>query len=150
MATIRPNVNAPDDQVRYCLGSVVFELAPGGEFETDDRAAIADAAAHPWLDVELPQAEELSEAYVSKSVPYEDDVLAAPNSQAFDPDKVHEMQMERERDIAARTAIDAGLDQGEVVEAGGVNLTHAAAEEDAERPVEDDDKSSDDDPKENE
>jgi len=145
MATIRPNDNAPEEQVKYCLGSVVFELAPGGEYETDDRAAIADATAHPWLEVELPRLEELSQEYISKSVPYEDDVLAAPNSQAFDPDKLHAMQMEREREVLARTAIDAGLDQGEVVEEGGVNLTVAAAVEDAP----DAEETSDDEPKEN-
>lgn len=129
MATIRPNENAPDSPVKYLLGSVEFDLSPGGEYETDDRTAISDASVHPWLDVELPVSEELSVERTSKSVPYADDVLAAVNSQAFDPDKVHEMLMNRQRENDARVAIEAGLDQGESVEEGGVAVTLAAAEE---------------------
>ena len=126
MATIRPNDNAPDEQVKYCLGSVDFDLGPGDEYQTDDRAAIADASAHPWLEVEVPQVQELSEARASRSVPYEDDVLAAVNSEAFNFEKIKAEQEARAEVIESPVAIQAGLDQGKPVEEGGVAVTLAA------------------------
>ena len=137
MATkITTNDHAPDDKVKYCLGSVDFELAPGDEYETTSRAAIADANAHPWLTVVSDPELELSVEYKSKSVPYEDDVLSAPNSQAWDADKLREYQEAHGLEAAQPVAIESGLDQGKAVEEGGVAVT-LAADDSADEPAKD-------------
>src|SRR4051794_36556247 len=110
MATIRPNDNAPAEDVKYLLGNAVVDLAEGGTYETDDRYVIAAAEAHPWLAVEFPDAEELGEVRVSKSVPYSEDVLAAPNSKAFDYDALLDEQKTQQAVLDSRLAVDAGLD----------------------------------------
>lgn len=128
MATIRPNDNAPDEAVKYIFPLEAFDLVPGDEFKTDDRNTLSAAEAHPWLDVEYEEFPELSETPARKGVPYEDDVLTSPNSIAFDPEEVLKARAEFQAIDDSRTALDAGLDQGEVVEKGGVAQTLAADE----------------------
>lgn len=126
MATIRPNDNAPDEQVKYCLGNVDFDLGPGDGYETENRTVMADASAHPWLSVEIPQVDEVVVERPSKSVPYEDDVLAAPNTKVWDTEAAKAAAVDAQREVAAALAVQAGLDQGEPVKEGGVAVTLAA------------------------
>ena len=128
MATIRPNDNAPSDSVKYIFPLETFDLAPGGDFETDNRNTVAAAQSHPWLEVEIIQPEELASDRESRSVPYEEDVLAAPNSIAFDGDEVRRARGEQGEISAPRLAVESGLDQGEAVEHGDVAVTLAADE----------------------
>lgn len=130
MATIRPNDNAPADSVKYIFPLETFDLAEGGEYETDNRNTLAAATSHPWLEVEYATVDELSEDWVRKSVPYEEDVLAAPNSVAFDAEAVEAAKRLNATVDEHPTAIQSGLDQGEVKEVGPVNVTLAADEAD--------------------
>jgi hypothetical protein len=139
MATIRPNDNAPSDAVKYIFPLETFDLAPGGEHETEDRNTLSAAEAHPWLEVEYPEIEELAVTRGSRSVPYSEDVLAAPNSQAFDVEAVRAALPDDQRWLPA-TAVEASLDQGEVVQEGGVALTLAADEAQDDEPANDDEK----------
>ena len=129
MATIRTNDNAPADSVKYVFPLETFDLAPGGEFETKNRDTIASAHSHPWLVVEEETVDELGGGdWERRSVPYEEDVLAAPNSKAFDVEAI-KADREEQRDVVVNhTAIQAGLDQGESVEVADVAFTVAADE----------------------
>lgn len=126
MATIRPNDNAPSGEVKYIFPTETIDLDSGGTHETDSRAVLAAAEAHPWLTVEYPEVEEISVTRQSRSVPYEDDVLAAPNSIAFDPDEIRKAEEAKAEGYAAPLAVEAGLDQSEEEEVAGTNVTLAA------------------------
>lgn len=129
MATIRPNDHAPSEEVKYVLPSATFDLASDGVYTTDDRRVLSDAEVHPWLEVEYPPADELSQTRESRSVPYEEDALSAVNSVAFDTDEVAKARLE-ENDTEP-TAIESGLDQGEEAESGdGRVATSLASVED--------------------
>lgn len=53
MPKITPSDLAPDTEVFYGLGqSDGFSLAPGEEYATDAPDVVANALAHPWLEVE--------------------------------------------------------------------------------------------------
>jgi len=128
MATITTNDYAPDEKAKYILPLETFDLGPGDSFETTNRNTISNAEAHPWLAVEYPEYDELSEGgRESKSVAPEDDVLSAENSLAFDPDQVRKDNAESQ--VTAPTAIEAGLDQGESVEVKDIAVTLTAADE---------------------
>lgn len=123
MATIVPSQEAPSEAVTYSLANETFELDAGGSFETDNRAVISNANAHPWLEVEedpalVTDAEDESDYDPSK------DALSAENSIAFDP-----VEVAKAREEAASSqpvAIEAGLDQDEPVEVGDTAVTLAA------------------------
>lgn len=134
MATIRPNDHAPSDEVTYTLPGATFELAPGGSYESDDRVVLSDAEAHPWLEVEYPVLVDESESRESRSVPYEDDALSAPNSLAFDPDAVAKAHADEV--VTNPTAIDSGLDQGEPAESGDGRVATSLASADEVEAVE--------------
>lgn len=130
MATIRPNDNAPAEDVKYIFPTATFDIASGGSYETDDRAILSAAEDHPWLDVEYPEVpEEVAVTREPKSVPYQDDVLAAVNSKAFDLDLVRQAEEEKTAVFADHLAIQAGLTQTEPVTEGGIDQTLAAADE---------------------
>jgi hypothetical protein len=130
MATIRPNENAPAEEVHYVLPTVEFDLDAGGSFETDDRAALSAAADHPWLEVEYPEVAAEVYSAPSKSVPYRDDPFSEFNDFSNDPARVEETERSKYSGTVAPLAVDAGLDQGEVVTADErVDLTLAAAAE---------------------
>lgn len=140
MATIRPNDNAPAEEAKYILPTVTFDLAAGGSFETDDRAALAAAEAHPWLEVEYDAAEEANYSRPERSVPYNQDYLSAVNSVAFDMEAVREAEEAKLGVEAQPLAVDAGLDQDKLKTVGRgdqkVSLTLAADE--AAAPADDD------------
>ena len=130
MATIRPNDNAPAEDVKYIFPTVTFDLSSGGTYETDDRSALAAALAHPWLTVEYPAAEEAAFTRVSGSVLPKDDPFSAlyegdTANAAFDPEKVREAELAKADNLVQPIAIDAGLDQSEPVVEGGVAETLA-------------------------
>jgi hypothetical protein len=128
MATIRPNDNAPAEEAKYIFAAATFDLAPGGSYETDDRSLLSDAEIHPWLEVEYPEVDEAAYARESKSVPYEDDALAAVNSVAFDADEIRKVEEAKQQVVESRLAVQAGLAQTKPVEVAGVAVTLAADE----------------------
>ena len=143
MATIRPNSNAPDGEAKYILPTATFDLAAGGSFETDDRVALADAEAHPWLEVDYNIDEQPQFFSGTNAVAYEDDYLSAPNSVAFDPEAIRQVEEEKRGVVSTPTAINAGLDQGVKNPRGSnrfVNETLAADAADNDKPRKGEDK----------
>jgi hypothetical protein len=138
MAKIVLSDIAPEGHTKFTLGADEVE-AP---FETNDPVLISNARSHPWLLVEDEEGAAQPPSYVNTLSPSEDS-LSAVNSIANDPDEVRKALEERGLTAVARTAIDANLDQNEVVELNGVALT-VAAEEDAEPVVEGREPSGDD------
>lgn len=122
MAKIVLSDEAPQGEaVTFSLGNAEPFQAP---HETDDQVLIASAAVHPWLEVERDAEEEFAVEAPEQHIKPADDALSAQNSVAFDPDEVA-----KAREEAAEVnpvAIDAGLDQSEPVETGGVAETLAA------------------------
>lgn len=118
MATISPNDYAPSESFKVILPTATFDLDPGGSYETEDRVAISDAEAHPWLQVKHPEEVELSVQRAEKSVPYADDYLSAPNSKAFDADEIRKIEEAKASDTGTPLAVEAGLDQDKSVTSG--------------------------------
>lgn len=130
MATIRPNDNAPAEEVHYTLPTAEFDLGVGDSYESDDRAVIEAAQDHPWLEVEVPVLE--AEVYTrpSKSVPYQEDPLSEFNDFSNDPARVEETERAKYSATVAPLAVESGLPQTEVVRQDDrVDLTLAAADE---------------------
>lgn len=124
MAQIVPTKEAPNDAVVYQLPAAEFALGQGDSFETEDRAVLSDASAHPWLEVKYPKSEAAVPTFRPDSVAREDDVLAAQNSEAFDTEAIR-------RDAAveasvAPLAVEPTLDQNKKVTEGGFARTLAA------------------------
>lgn len=128
MATILPNDNAPTESVKYLLGNAEFDLAGGGSYDTDDRLVLSAAEAHPWLKVEYPEVDESLFVTESRTVPYEDDVLSAANSVAFDPAEIKKVEEAKRLGYEQPLAVDSGLDQGTPKKSGPVAVTLAADE----------------------
>lgn len=140
MATIRPNDNAPAEDVKYIFPTVTFDLAPGGSYDTEDRDAMAAAEAHPWLEVEYPVVEEAGVTRVSRSVPPAEDPYSAqyagPGANAaFDPEKVREAEAAKAEASVQPLAVESGLDQSEAVEEGGVAETLAVERDETPAPL---------------
>lgn len=131
MATIRPNENAPEQEVHYSLPTVDFDLSGDGSYETNDRQVITDALVHPWLAVEFDEVDTVVYQRPEKSVPYKDDVLSAFNSKANDPEEVRKTEEAKYSETAQPLAVEAGLDQGtaEVID-NRVAVTLAAEDSD--------------------
>ena len=128
MAKIVANEHAPAEELVYSIPGAEFSLKQGGSYETSDQAVLVEALAHPWLSVEYDEAEQAVPAWRDDTLSAEEEALAAGNSEAFDPEAI-----KRDREAVLgdgtdydATAIDAGLDQDEVHEAGGVATTFAA------------------------
>jgi hypothetical protein len=141
MATISSNDHAPSEKVHYSFAGAEFDLEPGGTYETTDLDALENAAAHPWLKVEFPQAAVEGGVYVGEALSPKDDPMSRVNSVANDPDAVRKALEERFGSEATvkPVALDAELDQGkEHFEGKGdrkVAETLAAAEKQDEREV---------------
>lgn len=123
MAKIVASDEAPKGKFRFSLANEEIEKLP---YKTDDAVVLANAEAHPWLTVEREAVEELAEqGDPFPQVKAEDDALGHLNSVANDPKAVRDALVER--GASAPVAIDAGLDQNEVVETkSGVAETVAA------------------------
>jgi hypothetical protein len=125
MAKIVLSDDAPKGEpLRFSLANAEVEEFP---HETNDAVLLANAEAHPWLAVEHPEAEELSELAGELQLSPEDDFLSAQNSVANDPEAVRaELERRKERN-SDPVALDAGLDQDDVVvTSSGVAETVAA------------------------
>lgn len=112
MANIVLSDKAPDDEtLRFSLGQADGLKAP---FESDDPVIIGAALVHPWLDVEVD--ERVDDVESVKVFGPEDDGFSAVNSKANDPELVAAERERRaaEEGTATHTAIQAGLDQGDV------------------------------------
>ena len=131
MATIVPSKQHPDEEVLHQLAQDSFKLDSGGSYETDDRAVISNAIAHPWLEVEYPDLE-VEAHYRPDSIEPSKDALGADKSIAFDPDKIAEALEEAEEAVESPVAIESGLDQDREVEKGGIAFTLAADDTDVE------------------
>ena len=131
MAKIVHSSLAPSEKVTYSLGGTSFEINGGNKtaaYETDDPQVVADARAHPWLDVVVPKAEQVEAPPAHRLAP-EDDILSAKHPDAklaFDADAAKAALVEQL--AVAPVAIDAGLDQDTKVVSGEVAETLAAAE----------------------
>lgn len=89
-------------------------------FETDSPIALANAAAHPWLEVEY------DEAAVVDPPSYKPDVDPTKDRQSIQfAGKVKEVPAEDDVDDTP-LAVEAGLDQNKEVTEGDVALTVAA------------------------
>lgn len=118
MAKIVASDHAPKGNYRFSLANAEIEKLP---YETNDPAVIANAETHPWLDVEYDEVKELADLRdPNPQLAPEDDALSAQNSVANDPKAVKAAIEARFGDHAddGAVAIDAGLDQSEVVETG--------------------------------
>lgn len=125
MATIRPNENAPAEDVNYILPTETFELGADGSFESDDPAVLAAALAHPWLAVEYSEQESVVYEAPRKSIAPEDDPYSGYHSIVNDPEAVREVEEAKVASFDNRLAVEAGLDQKEPVEEAGVSRTLA-------------------------
>lgn len=131
MAKIIPSDLAPDEVVHYSLGAVEFDL--GGKsgsksYETDDRAALSNAEAHPWLTVEYDKVEALDPAFYAPSIRPEDDIHSDQGPRAgdaFDIEKI-KADLESRKQEVSPLAVQSGLDQSEEVKVGDVAETIAA------------------------
>lgn len=56
MATISLSDAAPKEAIHFSLANVDFDLEGSGTYETEQPDAIASAASHPWLKVEVDPA----------------------------------------------------------------------------------------------
>lgn len=132
MAKILSSEAAPSEKVHYTFGTVEFDLGGNAKqsFETNDRDALANAEAHPWLTVEREQVELVSGSYVEQLKP-EDDHLTAVGAEidANDPDEVRKAEEAKADTHVEPVALDAGEDQGEAVATGHVAETLAAADD---------------------
>lgn len=141
MAKIVLSDDAPNEAVHFSLANVEFDL-DGGAYESNDPDVLANASAHPWLEVEY-EAEEVIGGVVGNPLAPEDDVLSRVNSVAFDPEAIREVEEAKGAAADHRTALDAGKDQDEVVEvrAGDLVIAETLA---ADKTNEADDESADD------
>lgn len=125
MAKIVHSDGAPNEAVHYSLAGYEFDLGGDADaYDTTDSLVIANAQVHPWLRVEF-EPEEVIGGEVLQTLAPEDDVLSRVNSIANDPDAIREVELAKGRMLLNRTAIDAGLDQNEVVEIQAGPLTIA-------------------------
>lgn len=130
MATIVPSELHPDEEVTHQLAQDSFKLGGGSDsYETDDRAVIGNAIAHPWLEVEYDDTEVVGH-YRPDSIEPSKDVLGAEASIAFDPKEIEAALAEDDEVEEGRVAIESGLDQDKSVEKGGVAFTLAADDTD--------------------
>lgn len=128
MAKIAHSDLAPAEAVHYVFGHVSFDI--GGRkknYETEDREVLAAADAHPWLTVTYDVPEVIQGAYVEQLHP-KDDALSAQNSIANNPEEVRKAEEAKASGESPGVAIDAGKEQTEKVETGGVAETLAADE----------------------
>lgn len=130
MAKIDKNDLAPSDAKVFSLANALIEVP----CDTTDREVIANALAHPWLDVQVPEADAIDPTYYDAQIKPEDDALSALNDKSNDPDAVKADLPSRED--SAPVAIEAGLDQGDKIETdSGVALTVEAAEDSGDAPA---------------
>jgi hypothetical protein len=126
MAKIVHSDAAPSEKVRYSFAGVDFELGgKSSSFESNDPEVLGNAETHPWLTVERDAGEVVHGEYRDYLDP-KDDALSAVNSVANDPDAARAALPSAQDDEAQPAAIEAGRDQGEKVEVGGVSETVAA------------------------
>ena len=125
MATIVPSKLHPDEEVLHQLAQDSFKLGASGSYETEDRAVISNAVAHPWLEVEYPDLE-VEAHYRPDTIEPSKDALGAQKSIAFDPDKIAAALEEARETVESPVAIESGLDQDREVEKGGIAFTLAA------------------------
>jgi hypothetical protein len=130
MAKIVPSTLAPSKQFRITFASASFALdgAKKSAYETDDPAVIAEARAHPWLEVQTAKSD-LVTGEVKTWIDPKTDPLSAQH-----PDARKALDPKAAREALAKglavphVAINAGLDQDEVVTSGPVAETVAAAD----------------------
>jgi hypothetical protein len=126
MAKIVLSDDAPQDAKKFSLANAEIEVP----YETDDSQILGDAGAHPWLDVEYAAVDVVGGVHFTPLDP-KDDVLSSVNSIANNPDEARKANEARNLEVLNRTALDAGLDQGKVVEvkAGDVTIAETVAAE---------------------
>ena len=132
MAKIVPSDLAPAEPFKIVVAYGSFDLDGSkktSSYETDDYALIASAREHPWVTVEMKAEEAFVPPHHTNLDPKTDPLSGQhPDAAlAFDAEAAR-AAYEKEAAIAP-VAIDAGLDQSEVIEAGPVDKTVAAVAE---------------------
>lgn len=125
MPTITLSEFAPTEAKHFSLGNAEFDVAGSG-YETSDPRVIADALAHPWLEVKFPEVKTVVTEYVGQVRP-EDDRLSQINDHSNDPEVAAKAEADKQTSTIDPVAIDAGEDQTKIVDDGGVAETMAAA-----------------------
>jgi hypothetical protein len=125
MALISLSDFAPAEAKHFSLGNAEFDITASG-YETTDPRVLADALAHPWLDVKYPEVKTVATDYVGQVRP-EDDRLSSMNDHSNDPEVAAKAEADKQTSTINPVAIDAGEDQGEVIDQGGVAETLSAA-----------------------
>jgi hypothetical protein len=120
-------------------GDAQFTLSASGRknsekfYETNDRAVLDNVRAHPWLRVDAEAVEPFVAAFHEQLAPKDDHLSALGATVDFNDPEVARAAEEAKLGVAVEpVAIDAGLDQNEVVKDGPVAKTLAAAEEETE------------------
>jgi hypothetical protein len=132
MAQIVLNDTAPAEAIHFSLAQAEFDLGGKSDaqsYDTTDPIVLANAQAHPWLTVEADEGVEYVSDDTSRQVAPEDDPMSAVNSVAFDLDEIRKVEDAKRAAYDQPLAVDAGLDQGEVVMTGPVAETLAADED---------------------
>lgn len=126
------DVAPKDDTLSFSLGQESGIEVP---YETDDRELLANANAHPWLEVEYDETQEAGGVFIDNQLSPADDHLSAVNDHSNDPDAVRAEIERRLAEVEDPTplAVRSGLDQNEPVSVGPVALTLAADEDDNEQ-----------------
>jgi hypothetical protein len=120
---------APDDAEVFSLGQgPTVKITKSGSYETSDPVEIANAMAHPWLDV-VQAKEDYDGGTWWPTLAPEDDVLSAVNSKANDPKEVKKARDEFHARFAVPAAvIDAGLPQDKKIKDDAGNSKTLAAD----------------------
>lgn len=69
MATISHSDLAPAEEVHYSVAGAEFDLTAEGTYETDNAEVIANARAHPWLEVEVAEVASDDTVYAEVRLP---------------------------------------------------------------------------------
>lgn len=125
MAQILLSDFAPTEAKHFSLANAEFDITGTG-YETTDPKVIADAIAHPWLDVKFPEVKTIVTDYVGQVRP-EDDRLSQMNDNSNDPEVAAKAEADKGSSTIDPVAIDAGEDQKKIIDEGGVAETMAAA-----------------------
>lgn len=105
---------APEGVTSFSLANANLEVP----CESTDPTVLANADAHPWLIVKYDESAPIAGVFADNQVKPEDDPLSAVNSIANDPDAILAANETREDLNPVRLAVDASLDQNEVVVVG--------------------------------
>lgn len=131
MAKITLSDLAPSEAVHFSFAEGDFTLGGKSDaksYESDDRALLSNAEAHPWLQVEYDEGD-AAPVYPDTTLPPTEDNQSAQGPVAhipFDVAAIKEFEDSKHPGEVPTLAIDAGLDQSEKIVEGDAAKTLAA------------------------